>query len=183
MVRRLALVLAAAALAFPAAAVARDDTIKSFDGTKIALSFFPAPDLKHGQRTPTIMIGPGWSQARSSADDAGLDALGYAGPKVFLDAGYNVLTWDPRGWGVSGGAGAWALAGVRSSRIARGSRAATSSASSATSPASRRRCWTAPATRGWGWRARATAVASSSSPPGATSGSTRSFRSLRGTRS
>jgi ABC-2 type transport system ATP-binding protein len=103
MVRRVVLLLVASALVFPVTAVARDDTIKSFDGTKIALSFFPAPDLKHGQRAPTIMIGPGWSQSRSSASDPGLDAFGYAGPKLFLDAGYNVLTWDPRGFGQSGG--------------------------------------------------------------------------------
>jgi len=103
MIRRVAVLIAAGALAFPAAAAARDDTIKSFDGTKIALSFFPAPDLKPGQRAPTIMIGPGWSQSRASASDPGLDAFGYAGPKLFLDAGYNVLTWDPRGFGQSGG--------------------------------------------------------------------------------
>jgi ABC-2 type transport system ATP-binding protein len=103
MSRRLAALVVLAVLALPATAAARDDAIRSFDGTKIALSFFPAPDLKSGQRAPTIMIGPGWSQPRSSASDPGLDNFGYAGPKVFLDAGYNVLTWDPRGFNDSGG--------------------------------------------------------------------------------
>jgi ABC-2 type transport system ATP-binding protein len=98
-----AALVAAGLLAFPTFASARDDMVKSFDGTQIAVSFFPAPDLKKGQRAPTIMIGPGWSQPRSGAGDAGMDNFGYAGPKVFLDAGYNVLTWDPRGFNDSGG--------------------------------------------------------------------------------
>ena len=58
----LASVLAAAMLIalLPASAAAREDTVTSFDGTKIAVSFFPAPDLKRGQRAPTILIGPGY---------------------------------------------------------------------------------------------------------------------------
>jgi ABC-2 type transport system ATP-binding protein len=101
--RALFMVAAAAALAFPTTAAARDDTVRSFDGTKIVLSFFPASGLKKGHRAPTVMIGPGWSSPRDSADSSGLDAFGYLGPKPFIDAGYNVLTWDPRGFGDSGG--------------------------------------------------------------------------------
>ena len=45
---------------------------------------------------PTIMIGPGWSQPGESDPEA-------ASIGGFIDAGYNVLTWDPRGFGQSGG--------------------------------------------------------------------------------
>jgi ABC-2 type transport system ATP-binding protein len=101
---RLAAVAAAlVALAIPAPASARDDVITSFDGTKIALSFFPAPNLKAGQQAPTVLIGPGWSQPRDSAGGGGSSLFGSLGPKQFLGAGYNVLTWDPRGFGESGG--------------------------------------------------------------------------------
>jgi len=83
----------AAGLAPPAQA--RDGYITSFDGTKIVYSFFPATGLKPGVRAPTVMVGPGYSSGRSSTSDPEVSAL--------LAAGYNVLTWDPRGFGDSGG--------------------------------------------------------------------------------
>jgi ABC-2 type transport system ATP-binding protein len=82
------------AVAAPAAD-ARDGYITSFDGTKIVYSFFPAPGLAPGRRAPTVMVGPGYSSGRASSSDAEVSML--------LAAGYNVLTWDPRGFGDSGG--------------------------------------------------------------------------------
>ena len=78
-----------------ATAAARDGYVTSFDGTKIVYSFFPDPSLQPGQRAPTVMFGPGYSSARSSSSDATVQAL--------LANGYNVLTWDPRGFGDSTG--------------------------------------------------------------------------------
>lgn len=81
------------AVAAPALAV--DGTITSFDGTKIAYHFYPRPGLAPGQRAPTLMNGPGYSSGGASASDATVQAA--------LNDGYNVLTWDPRGFGQSGG--------------------------------------------------------------------------------
>jgi ABC-2 type transport system ATP-binding protein len=77
------------------AAASRDGYITSFDGTKIVYSFFPAPGLHTGQRAPTVMYGPGYASGRADSSDPLVAAL--------LAAGYNVLTWDPRGFGDSGG--------------------------------------------------------------------------------
>jgi ABC-2 type transport system ATP-binding protein len=83
---------------------ARDDSVTSFDGTKIVLSFFPAEGLQPGQRAPTVLIGHGWGQQRETNQNAeGLDAFGHVGTGPFRRAGYNVLTWDARGFGQSGG--------------------------------------------------------------------------------
>jgi ABC-2 type transport system ATP-binding protein len=91
-----AAVLAAALLATAApSALARDGFVTSFDGTKIVYSFFPAPGAGAGHRAPTVLFGPGYSSARASSSDTTVKAL--------LAAGYNVLTWDPRGFGDSGG--------------------------------------------------------------------------------
>ena len=87
--------LCALALSFAAVAQARDGVITSFDGTKIVYSFFPAHGMKAGSRAPTVMVGPGYSSGRASDSDANVKGL--------LDGGYNVLTWDPRGFGDSGG--------------------------------------------------------------------------------
>lgn len=84
------------ALAFFAAAVpsasARDAIVKSFDGTPIITHFFPAPGLKPGERAPTIMIGHGWGGSGATEP-----------PGDYARAGYNILTWDARGFGGSGG--------------------------------------------------------------------------------
>jgi ABC-2 type transport system ATP-binding protein len=86
------------------AAHAHDADVSSFDGTKIVLSFFPAAGLKDGERAPTVLIGHGWSQSRETNQDAsGAEPFGLVGPGPFRAAGYNVLTWDARGFGQSGG--------------------------------------------------------------------------------
>ena len=85
-----------AALAATAApAQARDGSITSFDGTKIAYHFYPQPDLASGQQAPTLMNGPGYSSGGAAESDDTVQAA--------QEHGYNVLTWDPRGFGQSGG--------------------------------------------------------------------------------
>jgi ABC-2 type transport system ATP-binding protein len=86
------------------AATARDATIRSFDQTQISLHFFAAEGLAAGQRAPTVLVGPGWSMpGETNQDSSSLDALGGVGLGPLRRAGYNVLTWDPRGFGRSGG--------------------------------------------------------------------------------
>jgi ABC-2 type transport system ATP-binding protein len=83
--------------------------VTSFDGTKISTNFFPAVGVGSGAQTvaPTVLVGPGITQA------------GYTGPydqapptpafwaPIWVgstrQAGYNVITWDPRGEWNSGG--------------------------------------------------------------------------------
>src|SRR3954452_7446753 len=83
---------------------ARDDSVTSFDGTKIVLSFFPAAGLQPGQKAPTVLLGHGWGQSRDTDQNSStLDAFGIVGIGPLRAAGYNVLTWDARGFGQSGG--------------------------------------------------------------------------------
>src|SRR5687768_7257909 len=95
-----ALALAVLALT-PAAAQARDATITSFDGTQIVLSFHPSPG---GDKAPTILQGHGWAGSRATDPNAASDeATGNVGVGALRKAGFNVLTWDSRGFGNSGG--------------------------------------------------------------------------------
>ena len=55
-----------------------------------------------GTRAPTVLMGPGWSLA-GDTDVQGSGILGALPIKDLRAAGYNVLTWDPRGFGRSGG--------------------------------------------------------------------------------
>lgn len=81
-------------------------TVSSFDGTKINAHFYPGngSDAKHP--APTILEGPGWSSPGDTAGGPSGQAENFFGiPSIdtFIDHGYNVLTWDPRGFGQSGG--------------------------------------------------------------------------------
>ncbi|WP_053225637.1 CocE/NonD family hydrolase [Solirubrobacter soli] len=95
------LIAALVTLALPAVADARDATVTSFDGTQIVLSFFPAPG---GGKAPTILEGHGWGGSRETNPDAASDEVtGNVGVGALRKAGFNVLTWDSRGFGNSGG--------------------------------------------------------------------------------
>ena len=93
----------------PGAPVSRDVTITSFDGTKIYVHLMPASGLRAGQVAPTILEGPGLGMPGSTSlevtplDGILTDALGAVGVGTLRHAGYNVVTWDPRGEYRSGG--------------------------------------------------------------------------------
>src|SRR4051794_9871328 len=96
----------AAALACAPAASAQDVTITSFDGTKIAAHWFVGKGVDPGAPAPTILEGPGWSQPGDADPQSGAGVgtiFGVPGISTFVQHGYNVLTWDPRGFGQSGG--------------------------------------------------------------------------------
>lgn len=86
---RLPALVATLLLVLAAPAAARDAVVRSFDGTDLHVSFFPA---KTGKRAPTILMTHGWAGRRDRTPNAAL-----------YDAGFNILTWDSRGFGDSGG--------------------------------------------------------------------------------
>ena len=98
-----ALACALMCLAVPAAASARSEMVTSFDGTQIKANFFPA-GADGGEPAPTVLFGPGWSQPGATDPEQPSDpTVGYTGIGPLRAAGFNVLTWDPRGFGESGG--------------------------------------------------------------------------------
>lgn len=88
---------AATAMALvPANAHARDAVVNSFDGAPIVTHFFPAAGLQGNDKAPTILLGHGWGGTGETNANGGA-----VGP--FVKEGYNVVTWDARGFGGSGG--------------------------------------------------------------------------------
>ena len=65
--------------------------IVSFDGTPIVYNLFEPLNPKP-RSLYTILEGPGWGSAGSTTPDESL-----------ISAGYSEMTWDPRGFGESGG--------------------------------------------------------------------------------
>jgi ABC-2 type transport system ATP-binding protein len=91
-------------LACAAPAGARDATVTSFDGTPIVTHFFPAAGLPAGATAPTVLVGHGWGGSGDRDPDSASDATsGNTGLGPLRNAGFNVLTWDARGFGDSGG--------------------------------------------------------------------------------
>jgi ABC-2 type transport system ATP-binding protein len=98
-----------AVAATPAAGSTTDWSVTSFDGTVIRAHWFPveAQNASPGSGGlpgphPTVLMGPGWSLP-GDTDTSGQGILGGSPIKDLLAAGYNVLTWDPRGFGKSTG--------------------------------------------------------------------------------
>lgn len=86
----------------PVDGMASDHTLTSFDGTEIRAHWFPAPSATKAVPAPTVLMGPGWSLAGDTSTN-GLGLFGALGIGPMNKAGYNVLTWDPRGFGKSTG--------------------------------------------------------------------------------
>jgi ABC-2 type transport system ATP-binding protein len=78
--------------------------LPSFDGTPISVNFFPASGLDVTVGAPTVLNGPslataGYIDLAQASTVSGL----VPGISQIREAGYNVITWDPRGEFASGG--------------------------------------------------------------------------------
>ena len=82
--------------------VASDWTLTSFDGTKIRVHWFRTPRATAAAPAPTVLMGPGWGQAGDTNTHT-IGLFGSLGIGALQKAGYNVVTWDPRGFGQSTG--------------------------------------------------------------------------------
>ena len=85
----------------PVAGTPTDFELMSFDGTKIRIHWFPDPSAD-GQVHPTVLMGPGWGQS-GDTDTSQTGIQGALSIAQLWQGGFNVLTWDPRGFGRSGG--------------------------------------------------------------------------------
>ncbi len=95
--------LAAPVVAAPVPGVPSDWTITSFDGTKIRAHWFPVAGATPQRPAPTVLMGPGWGESGDTDLSGTGDVFGTVSISDLHRAGYNVLTWDPRGFGKSTG--------------------------------------------------------------------------------
>jgi ABC-2 type transport system ATP-binding protein len=89
-------------VATPVTGVTSDWTLTSFDGVKIRMHWFPTPKASTADPAPTVLMGPGWGQA-GDTNTTSIGLFGSLGIGSLQKARYNVLTWDPRGFGASTG--------------------------------------------------------------------------------
>jgi ABC-2 type transport system ATP-binding protein len=82
--------------------VPSDFDLGSFDGTTIRIHWFPDPSAG-GTARPTVLMGPGWGES-GDTDTSQAGIQGALSISQLWQGGFNVLTWDPRGFGHSAGA-------------------------------------------------------------------------------
>ena len=88
------------AMATRVAGSTSDYDLVTFDGKHIRLHWFPL----RGRTAPTVLKGPGWgSPGDTNTAGDGYGLFGDLSIHSLQTAGYNVLTWDPRGFGKSQG--------------------------------------------------------------------------------
>lgn len=106
-----ALACPAGALAAPVPAL-ENVNVTSFDGTQIDVNLYPAAGLQQGQTAPTVLEGSFWGLPAYSSLIGTINSIGVesfsidaelVGPATLTADGYNVVTWDSRGWYASGG--------------------------------------------------------------------------------
>ena len=78
-----------------------DFDLTSFDGTTIRVHWFPDPSAE-GRALPTVLMGPGWGES-GDTDTSQAGIQGALSIAQLWQGGFNVLTWDPRGFGHSTG--------------------------------------------------------------------------------
>ncbi len=87
----------------------RDVRVLSFDRAPINVHFMPATGLVAGQSAPTVFLAPALgTPGATNIDGTPFDLIlsdlgGEVGVADLRNAGYNVVTWDPRGQYFSGG--------------------------------------------------------------------------------
>jgi len=86
------------------APVAFTTMVTSYDGVQISTNFFPASGLMEGETAATVFNGPGLG-ADGNTDPTSVLTTGDSavGILTLREAGYNYVSWDPRGEGASGG--------------------------------------------------------------------------------
>ncbi len=87
-------------------------SVTSFDGTQLNVNFLPATGLTQGQVAPTVLEASGWGLPAYPGSIGTIGSIGVGslqfgaqllGPATLNADGYNVVTWDNRGWYGSGG--------------------------------------------------------------------------------
>ncbi|MGE0219483.1 CocE/NonD family hydrolase [Mycolicibacterium sp.] len=74
--------------------------VTSFDGARMFVHFMPAKGLRADAKAPTILSGPGLGLPGATTLDLKYDSFlpnDVIGIGALREAGYNVVTWDPRG--------------------------------------------------------------------------------------